>query len=340
MALLKFKKYIPLILVAFLFSCKMKNGGFIVNKNGGAAIGTFYQITYLSESELDYQVQIDSVFEVVNKSMSTYLEDSDISKINKGDSTLVVDAMFQDVFNQSREVYKRTNGYFDPTVGVLVNAWGFGPGNQIKLDSTRVDSLLSYVGFDKVTLTKNNTIKKEHPSIYFDFNAVGKGYNIDRLGVMLDQKGIENYLIEVGGEVLAKGKNLVSKKPWTIGVDDPEMGEERELKLVLAMENKAMASSGNYRHFRTDSITGEKYVHIINPITGFTKNSNVLGATVIAVTCAEADAFATAFMAMDLDDSIKLLTQQKELDAYIIYLDDNGDTKEFMTDGFKNLILE
>ncbi len=323
------------ILIA-MFSCNKLTK----NANYGSALGTSYSITYLSDKELDFQTEIDSVFAAVNQSMSTYLPDSDISKINKGDSTLVIDAMFIDVFELSRKVYGRTEGYFDPTVGVLVNAWGFGPGNKIKLDSAKVDSLLEYVGFNKVSITGVYTIKKLSPNIYFDFNAIAKGYAIDRLAMMLNQKGINDYLVEVGGEIVAKGENKITENNWTIGIDDPQSEDRSKPKILLRLKDKALASSGNYRKFRIDSVTGKKYVHTMNPKTGYTKNSNVLGATVIANTCAEADAYATAFMAMDLDDSIKLLVEQEGMDAYIIYLDENGETAEFMTMGFESLVVE
>ena len=312
----------------------------IKNQNRGNALGTTYSIIYISDESLDFQREIDSVFQVVNQSLSTYIPTSDISKINNGDSTITVDHMFQEVFGVSSKVHKASEGYFDPTIGVLANAWGFGPGEQMQLDSLRVDSLLKYVGWDKVKITGNGTIKKEHPGIRFDFNAVAKGYAIDRLGALLDQKGIENYLVEVGGEVLTKGINTVSEKLWTVGIDDPQVEIGRQLKLIVSLEDKAMASSGNYRKFRIDSITGEKYVHTIDPKTGYTKNSHVLATSVVAPNCAEADAFATAFMAMDLNDSKEVLNEQNQLEAYIIYLDDDGNTQEFMTEGFEALISQ
>ncbi|MEZ4811672.1 MAG: FAD:protein FMN transferase [Allomuricauda sp.] len=310
----------------------------VKNQNRGNALGTTYSIIYISHETLDYQQEIDSVFQVLNHSLSTYIPTSDISKINDGDSTVVVDAMFKEVFEISTKVHEASNGYFDPTVGVLANAWGFGPGEQIELDSLKVDSLLGYVGWNKVRLNQDNTITKEHPSIRFDFNAVAKGYAIDRLGALLDAKGIANYLVEVGGEVLAKGTNLVSGKQWTVGIDDPQVEVGRQLKLIVSLEDRAMASSGNYRKFRIEPNTGEKYVHTIDPKTGYTKNSNVLATSVVANTCAVADAFATAFMAMDLERSKKVLEDHHELEAYIIYLDENGMTQEFMTPGFEVLV--
>ncbi|MFT0716405.1 FAD:protein FMN transferase [Flagellimonas lutimaris] len=329
-------KVLLLGLVVLFLNCTPKEH--IKNQNWGNALGTTYSIIYIADEELDYQQEIDSVFQVLNQSMSTYIPTSDISRINEGDSTIVVDGMFKEVFNVSSEVHKASNGYFDPTIGVLANAWGFGPGEQIELDSLRVDSLLGYVGWEKVKLNQDNTITKSHPSIRFDFNAVAKGYAIDRLGAMLDEKGIKNYLVEVGGEVLAKGTNHVSGKQWTVGIDDPQVETGRQLKQIVSLEDVAMASSGNYRKFRVDPETGEKYVHTINPKTGYTKNSNVLATSVVAKTCAVADAFATTFMAMDLKDSKQVLENHGELEAYIIYLDENGETQEFFTPGFEALI--
>ena len=330
-------KKILLLLSVLLIACAEK-GELKRNLSVGNALGTTYSIIYLSNKDLNFQKEIDSVFTVVNQSMSTYIPDSDISRINQGDTSVVVDHMFKEVFELSRKVHMASNGYFDPTVGALVNAWGFGPGQQIALDSSKVDSILQYVGFEKVSLSTDGTIKKERPGIYFDFNAIAKGYAIDRLGAMLEDKSIENYLVEVGGEVLTKGENKISGKKWTVGIDDPQVEFGRQLKKIVSLKDRALASSGNYRKFRIDSLTGEKYVHTIDSKTGFTKNAKVLAASVVAENCATADAYATTFMAMDLEDSKTLLSEHQELEAYIIYLDDEGKTLEFFTEGFEKLV--
>lgn len=331
------RKLFLCICTLFLFSCGSNTTTIVKNRNVGGALGTSYRLIYLANEELDFQKEIDSVFTVINQSMSTYVPDSDISNINAGDSTIVVDAMFKEVFELSKEIHKKTNGYFDPTVGILVNAWGFGPGKQIALDSTRVDSLMQFVGFDKVSLSLDKTVLKENTNIRFDFNAIAKGYAIDRLAVLMNEKGIENYLLEVGGEVVAKGENSIKQKAWKVAVTDPEA---EQLKIVIDLKNRAMASSGNYRHFRIDSITGKKYVHTIDPKTGFTKNGNTIGVNILAVNCATADAYATAFMAMDINDAKRILQNQSNLDAYIIYFDERGNTQEYTTDGFKKLIVK
>jgi thiamine biosynthesis lipoprotein len=302
------------------------------------AFGTSYSIIYLSKDSVNLQRGIDSVIRVVNNSMSTYLPDSDISRINQGDSTVQVDAMFREVLSLSKQVYSKTGGYFDPTVGILVNAWGFGPGIQTEMDTTEVLRLMTFVGLDKISLTEDNRIRKGSPEIQLDFNAIAKGYAIDRLAAFLDENEIENYLVEVGGEVVAKGENRLKEKLWVVGIDDPQIEFGRQLKITLNLKDEALASSGNYRKFRIDSITGQKYVHTIDPKTGFTKNSNVLAASVIAPTCALADAYATSFMAMDLEASLALLEAGENIDAYIIYLDQEGNVKEYFTPGFREKV--
>lgn len=335
---LKFYKWLLIIGLTVLINACVTEKQWIRNVAAGPALGTSYSIIYLTQEPIDLQSEIDSVFAAVNQSMSTYIPGSDISRINEGDSTIKVDQMFREVFNLSKEVYNSTDGYFDPTVGVLVDAWGFGPGRQIELDSSKVDSLLGYVGFSKVRLTADQRVVKSQPEIRIDFNAIAKGYAIDRLGRLLDEMDIANYLIEVGGELLAKGENRQKMKPWVVGIDDPQVTEGRRLMRTIYLKNNAMASSGNYRKFRVDSLTGEKYVHTIDPKTGYTKNSRVLSSSVISETCARADAFATAFMAMDLADAKMILLEETDLEAYIIYLDQNGETEEFMTEGFADLL--
>jgi thiamine biosynthesis lipoprotein len=334
------KIYPLLFIFTILFSCNSEKKEIVKNALTGGVFGTSYSIIYLSDKTLDYQKEIDSVFLVVNTSLSTYIPDSDISKINKGDATVQVDHMFQDVFELSKEIYRKTEGYFDPTVGVLVNAWGFGPELQVAMDSSKVDSLLQFVGFNKVQISQERNVLKEHPNIYFDFNAIAKGYAIDRVALMLDEKGIQDYLIEIGGEVVGKGINTIKNKPWTVGIDDPENEFERELKAAISLKNRALASSGNYRKFRIDEATGQKYVHTIDPITGFSKISNTLGVTILANDCATADGYATACMAMGLEAAKQLVLSDDSLDAYIIYADDKGIIQEFLTEGFKKLILK
>ena len=308
----------------------------------GEAFGTTYAIQTYSEDNISLEKGIDSVIYQVNRSVSIYLPKSDISKINKGDSTIIVDKIFEDNFNISAEVHKNTMGYFDPTIGVLRNSYGFGDTKPLqKIDRVTLDSLLQFVGFEKVKLTPDHKIIKKYPEIYFDFNAVAKGYGIDQIGSYLELKGISNYLIELGGEILAKGQNIEKKKPWVVGIENVDSKlENRSYSSIVALTNEAMAASGNYRKFRIDSLTGKKYVHTLNPITGSAEKSDVTSATVIASTCAVADAYATSFMALGLERSKEILKYLNGIEAFLTYNDKNNMQQVFVTEGFKSRLLD
>jgi len=327
------RKVYLLLLLIVVFGCadqkKISYG-----KLAGIALGTSFHITY---NRTDYSVsekQIDSLIHQVNKSMSTYLPTSDISKINQGDSTIVVDKMFQDVFKKSERIYKETNGAFDPTIGVLVNAWGFGPNNKVEnLDSTHVKSMLEFVGLEKIQL-KNNKIIKKYSSTYIDFNAIAKGYAVDVIGWFLESKEIKNYLVEIGGEIRARGSNPDGKN-WKIAIEKPNFDGTRSFQAVLELNDESIATSGNYRKFKIDKRTGRKFAHTIDTKTGFPSQSNLLSASVIAQKdCADVDGYATAFMAMGLKKSKLFLKEHQDLKCFLIYSDDKGDIKTFAT---KNL---
>lgn len=308
----------------------------------GEALGTTYSIKYYSQEGLPMEQALDSIFERVNKSMSTYREGSDISQINRGDTLVRVDSLFRNVFKLSEKVYLESEGYFDPTVGNLVNFYGFGPeSGGREVDSVGVDSLMQYVGLSKISISAEGQVKSTAPSVYLDFNAIAKGYAIDLIGHYLNSKKVENYLIELGGELLARGENLNKESPWLVGVDDPGQKEgERTLTAAVELRNRAMATSGNYRKNRTDPATGKMFVHTINPLTGYAEKSDVLSASVLAENCALADAYATAFMAMGLKASKKLLSELDGVDAYLIYAEDDGEIGEFTTPGFEEVLVE
>jgi thiamine biosynthesis lipoprotein len=308
----------------------------------GNAFGTTYNIQYYGKEGRSIEKGIDSVIYSINRSVSTYMPESDISRINDGDTTVIVDAIFKEVFRISEIVYTHSNGYFDPTIGVLRNAYGFGDEKPLpNMDSIVLDSLRKYVGFRKVQLQGNGTISKLYPEIYFDFNAVAKGYGIDCLGKFLEQEGISDFLIELGGELLAKGTHKAKQKSWLVGIEalDSEL-ENRTYSRVVALENEGMATSGNYRKFRTDSLTGKKYVHTIDPITGLAEQSDVTSATVIAPTCGLADAYATAIMAMGFENAVVLLNNLEGVEAYLTFIDENHKAQWFATEGFKQRMLE
>ncbi|WP_340065193.1 FAD:protein FMN transferase [Ascidiimonas aurantiaca] len=314
-----------------------------MKQENGFALGTTYSIKYEVPSDtIDLGNAIEQVFTVVNNSMSTYLPTSQVSRVNRGDSAVVVDSYFQEVYHMSKKIWEETEGAFDPTVGSLVNAWGFGPEEAIKnIQQRQIDSILQLVGMDKVKLTEKGTIIKKSPHVFLDFNAIAKGYTIDLLGALLESKGIENYLIELGGEILTRGKNTRLVKNWVVAIDHP-LQQENERKLIakVKLEDKAMATSGNYRKYRVDDKTGELYVHILNGKTGYPQKSNVLSVSVVAPTCMEADAYATAFMIMELDKTKALLKRLPHVEAYIIISDKEGDIQKFVTRGFQELLIE
>ena len=331
------KCYLMLPVLFLLFSCNEEKTDYQLV---GSALGTTYNIQYSGEGSENYQKQLDSIFAAVNQSMSTYHKNSDISRINKGATDVVVDEMFQEVYRISKKVFEVSEGAFDPTVGQLVNAYGFGAEKFEKnIDSALVDSLMRFVGFDQVQLTPQGIVEKRTPELYLEFNAVAKGYCIDRIGLFLDQQGITNYLIELGGELLSKGKNQVKDKDWVVGIDDPTNIKERTLTATMLLKDRAMATSGNYRKFRVDEATGTKYVHSIDPRSGFPKMSQVLSTSVLAKSCAVADAYATAFMVLELEDTKMILEQHPELDVYILYTDVDGEIEIFSTQGFEDVIL-
>ena len=327
------KKLLFITISFFFLSCTHDNNEKTLE---GFAIGTTYSIKFIATTEVDFRPKIDSIIKAINKSTSTYIENSDISKINNGNSTVVIDKHFKSVYKKSKRIYNETNGYFDPTVGVLVNAWGFGPENELKqVDSLKLDSLLNFVGFNKVKLV-NNKIIKQHPEIYFDFNAIGKGYLVDCVGRMFEKHNIKNYLVEIGGEIRASGVNHLNK-PWKIAIENPNFDGTRTLAEVIKLNNESIATSGNYRKFRIDSL-GNRFVHTINPKTGYAKESNLLSASVIGkMDCANVDGYATAFMAMGLAKTKEFLKQHPELKALLIYTNENGELATYKT---SNLITD
>lgn len=307
----------------------------------GNAFGTTYTIQYYTDVEFNSEKGIDSVLYVINKSMSTYIPQSDISKINRGDTSVVVDEMFREVWQISETVHTNSKGYFDPTVGTLRNAYGFGDTKAInEIDKTKLDSLRQFVGFRKFQINKNGTITKSNPNVYIDFNAVAKGYGIDQIGNFLEAKNVKNFIIELGGEILAKGRNLKKDSFWISGVEDLDSNvNDRKATVLFKIENSGLAGSGNYRKYRIDDATGKKYVHTINPLTGLAEQSDVTSATVIAPTCALADAYATACMAMGFERAKLMLSNLDNIEAYLTYTDTKNSTQVYITDGFKKLIL-
>lgn len=312
------KRIILLLLICV--SCKQETQ-LQKNLTSGEVFGTYYNIQFFDDKDVNFSKQYDSLFSEINQSMSTYIRTSDISKINANDTSVVVDRHFENVFKLSKEINKTTDGFFDPTIGVLVNAWDFGPqGKVVGLDSLKIDSLLNYVGFDKVDLNQGQ-IKKQ-PQTFIDFNAIAKGYGLDVIAEFLNGQGYGDYLIDIGGEIVAKGTNKIRKNAWNVGIEKPNFDGSQSQQIAIALHDEAMATSGVYRKFKVDE-TGNKYAHIIDAKTGYPSKTNILSVSVIASTCAVADAYATAFKAMGIEKVKELLKSHPDLKAYFIYEDAN-----------------
>ncbi|WP_374400648.1 FAD:protein FMN transferase [Flavobacterium sp.] len=334
------KRFCSFLVVAILFiSCDKSTDFYTIQ---GEAQGSTYSIKYIAIEEKVTKNQIDSLLTVFDLSLSTYRPDSKISKINAGDSTVVVDDFFTETFQLSNQIYKETNGLFDPTIGVLVNAYGFGPNKKHQdLAPKQIDSLLLFVGFDKIALNANKTISKKYKETFIDFNAIAQGYSVDVVVNYLKSKGIENAIVEIGGELFALGKNTIDNKNWVVGIDDPlQKPEERTLIAKVNLENLGMATSGNYRKVMIDEKTGKKFVHIINPKTGLAQKNNVLSATVLSKSSGLSDGYATAFMLMSLGESKVFLQKHPELHVMLLYSDSDNKMQQFTTENFKKLIKE
>ncbi|MCI7119715.1 FAD:protein FMN transferase [Prevotella sp.] len=300
----------------------------------GQVFGTFYHITYQNDTSLNNDILAELA--KVDSALSMFNDKSIISRINRGED-VKTNEMFDTVFNLAKNIADNTNGAFDITVAPLVNAWGFGFKTGNPPTKAAIDSLRSIVGYKKVAL-RNNRITKTDPRVMLDCSAIAKGYGCDVVAHLLQRHGIENYMVEIGGEVVTHG---ISEKrlPWKIGVTKPtddSLAVDKELQTVLNVKNMAMATSGNYRNFYYKN--GKKYAHTIDPKTGYPVQHNILSATVLAKHCAEADAYATSFMVMGLDGAKKTLENHPELMAYLIYADHKGNMQVWYSPSMKDKI--
>ena len=304
--------------------------------NQGFIFGTVYNVTYQSDKDLNQEIL--TALKQVDASLSMFNEQSTISKINRNEP-VKPDKMFIEVFELAKRVSAETGGAFDITVAPLVNAWGFGFKQGQMPDKQMIDSLLDIIGFNKIDLKGGNIIKQD-PRIMLDCSAIAKGYGSDVVARLLRSRDVKNFMIEIGGEVVTSG---ISEKrlPWKIGVTKPtddSLSVNQELQTILNVTDKAMATSGNYRNFYYKN--GKKYAHTIDPKTGRPVQHNILSATVLANNCAVADAYATSFMVLGLDEAQKVLEKHPELMAYFIYSDTNGDNAVWFSPSMKSKIVE
>lgn len=319
----------------FLSACSSRKA-YIYNE--GPVYGTYYHVVYESPDGTDFHEEIKAKFQEFDLSFSTFNPESVISKINNN-QPVEADIWFTRCFEKAQEISDITQGAFDITVAPLVNAWGFGFREKEKVTAELIDSLLQLTGYKKVRL-ENGQVIKENPGTMLDMSAIAKGYTSDLIADFLKSKGCENYMVEIGGEVVAKGRNAKGLD-WKIGISKPDetgLLTSEELQAIVKLPDHALATSGNYRNFYVED--GKKYAHTINPATGYPVQHSLLSATVLANDCMTADAFATAFMVMGLEKSVELANKLPYLEVYFIYADDTGFNKVYMSDQFERHLAE
>ena len=339
------KRFLILTLVSFLFvllfGCNSSPAPRLVEFKG-ETMGTFYAVKYIAAPKNHYQKQIDSLLLVVNQSLSTYIPTSTVSKVNRYHQIgpVPVDAHFAKVFERAKKIHHDTDGAFDPTVMPLVNAWGFGyEKNANPPDGEKIDSLLQLVNFGVVELnpqpgSRQMLLNKLDPNVQLDFSAMAKGYGVDVIAEFLEKMGVTDYLVDIGGELRAKGKSGKGNA-WSVGIDKPLDAQSRQLQNAVELNNRAIATSGNYRNFYVKD--GKKYAHTINPKTGYPEASQLLSVSVFAPDCMTADAYATAFMVMGWHKAAKLANLHDHLDAFFIIGGENG---ELTTDATRGVVVK
>lgn len=305
-------------------------------KTSDFIFGTTYHVTYQCDSDLTQSIKAELL--KVDASLSPFNKESVITAVNEN-KDVQLDDMFKEVFNLAMDISKDTDGAFDITVAPLVNAWGFGFKNGSQPSSHQVDSLLQLVGYEKVSMV-NGKVMKQDPRIMLDCSAIAKGYGTDRVARLLQSRGIQNYMVEIGGEVVTSGVNP-DRVPWKIGVTKPtddSLNIGHELQTVLNVTDKAMATSGNYRNYYFKG--GKKFAHTVDPKTGYPVQHSILSATVLSKSCAVADAYATSFMVMGFDKARQVLERHPELMAYFIYSNQKGDMDVWYSPSLREKISE
>ncbi|MGC1390695.1 MAG: FAD:protein FMN transferase [Bacteroidales bacterium] len=326
------------ILAFFTTGCK-DNKPVFANFTGFAQ-GSTYSIVYDNKKNPDQaelRQKVEKILNDFDKSLSLYNDSSILSRINRNELA-VPDSFFTEAFRKSVIVNQMTDGAFDITVGPLVRAWGFGPDAHKSFTEAKRDSLMNLVGMNKVSLINGRLIKSD-PRVSLDFNAIAQGFSVDVVCRFFDSLGIKNYLVEIGGEVRAKGTK--AGKLWRIGIDKPvdnNLTPGQSLQAILKMTDKAISTSGNYRKFYIED--GIKYSHHIDPRTGYTTRNSLLSVSIIADECATADGVATGCLVMGKDKAIEFITRHPELEAYMIYSDDKGNFVTWSSEKLKRYISE
>ena len=283
----------------------------------GTTQGSYYSIIYYDEQNRDFSGDFDSIFKVIESTLSLWDENSMISRVNRNDESVVLNQIFIDNFNYAIRAAELSEGYFDPTVGPLVSAWGFHFKEGLMMTPEMVDSIRQYVGYKKIKIEDGKVIK-ENPNMTLDFNAVAQGYTTDMIGDFLLSNGVENFLVDVGGEILAKG-NKPNGDLWKVGIEKPseDKDAERIVQEIVELKDKSIVTSGNYRKYVERN--GKRYSHSIDPNTGFPAANNMLSATIICDDTSWADCLASICMLVGMERAKEILATQKDVKAFFIY---------------------
>ena len=305
-------------------------------KCAGTIFGTTYHITYQYDDDL--QPELEARMKDVDNALSMFNKESIIAKVNNN-QPVELNEMFVEVFQQAQKISEDTDGAFDITVAPLVNAWGFGFKNDTMPTRRQVDSLKAFVGYQKVSLA-DGKIKKRDPRMMLDCSAIAKGYGTDVVARFLRSRGVKNFMVEIGGEIVTSGVNQ-SRVPWRVGVIKPtedSLNVGHELQTTLNVTDIAMATSGNYRNFYYKG--GKKFAHTVDPKTGYPVQHSILSATVLTKSCMIADAYATSFMVMGMERAKQVLERHPELQAYFIYDNGKGKTDVWFTPSLEAKIAQ
>jgi len=305
--------------------------------NQGDTQGTTYSITYQQPEGIDLQPKIEQLLHEFDLSLSTYIPNSVISRINRNDSTVKTDSNFETMFYTAQNASKHTNGALDITVGPLVKAWGFAFGNSDHSKLPKVSDFLSYVGFNKIRIV-NHKLIKDDPRILIDPNSVAQGQSVDLVAKLLEKNNCRNYMVEIGGEIACKGFNPDGKK-WRIGIDKPiddPSNTNNELQTIVELTDCGITTAGDYRKYYIEG--GKKYSHIINPHTGYPVDNNLLSVTIIAPNALTADAYDTPLMVLGVDSALKICKRIPGMECYLIYKDKDGKHKVVYSEGFKKYL--
>ncbi len=303
----------------------------------GLAQGSYYAITYYDEQGRNFQRDIDSIFHAIDMSVNLWVDSSVISKVNRNEE-VVLDQIFIDNFNIAQQAAQLSDGYFDPTISPIVAAWGFSYKHGDSITPQLIDSLKLLVDYRKVRIEEGKVVK-ENPAMTLDFNAVAQGYTSDMIAAFLDSRGIKNYLVDTGGEIMAKG-GKPNGQTWIVGIEKPaeSMNSEQVVQTRLALRDKGLVTSGSTRKYVERD--GKRYSHCINPHTGYPVEHQVLSVTVLAETSVWADALASICMVMGMEQSLPLIEGMDDVEAYYIFVNEKGELETFATEGFRKLIVE